>query len=81
MMEHELISAIETALGWNGAEELGKGFARGSMDDAALVSRIMTPNRLLDIAMRRSLNRPQFRCFQKGEEVHPAPGELAHQLP
>ncbi|WP_369234297.1 cupin domain-containing protein [Streptomyces sp. R21] len=71
-MEHRLISAIETALGWNGAEELGKDFVRGSMDDPALVSRIMTPNRLLDIAMRRSLNRPQFRCFQKGEEVHPA---------
>ncbi|MFI1964622.1 JmjC domain-containing protein [Streptomyces pathocidini] len=71
-MEHRLISAIEAALGWSGAEELGKGFVRGSMDDPALVSRIMTPNRLLDVAMRRSLNRPQFRCFQKGEEVHPA---------
>ncbi|MFE0183407.1 JmjC domain-containing protein [Streptomyces olivaceus] len=71
-MEHRLISAIEAALGWSGAEELGKDFVRGSMDDPALVSRIMTPNRLLDIAMRRSLNRPQFRCFQKGEEVHPA---------
>src|SRR5690606_38978284 len=60
------------AIGWSGAEELGKGFVRGSMDDPALVSRLLTPNRLLDIAMRRSLNRPQFRCFQKGEEVHPA---------
>ncbi|MFF7841595.1 JmjC domain-containing protein [Streptomyces ossamyceticus] len=71
-MEHRLIRAIETALGWSGAEELGKGFVRGSIDDTALVSRIMTPNRLLDISMRRSLNRPQFRCFQKGVEVHPA---------
>ncbi len=71
-MEHRLIGAIETAIGWSGAEELGKGFVRGSMDDPALVSRLLTPNRLLDIAMRRSLNRPQFRCFQKGEEVHPA---------
>ncbi len=71
-MEHRLISAIETALGWSGAEEVGKGFVRGSMDDPALVSRIMAPNRLLDIAMRRSLDRPQFRCFQEGEEVHPA---------
>ncbi|MGI5436767.1 JmjC domain-containing protein [Streptomyces shenzhenensis] len=71
-MEHRLISAIEAALGWSGAEELGKDFVRGNMDDPALVSRIMTPNRLLDVAMRRSLNRPQFRCFQKGEEVHPA---------
>ncbi|WP_369186550.1 cupin domain-containing protein [Streptomyces sp. R08] len=71
-MEHQLISAIESALGWTGAEKIGQSFVRGSMDNPALVSRIMTPNRLLDIAMRRSLNRPQFRCFQKGEEVHPA---------
>ncbi|MFC5958400.1 JmjC domain-containing protein [Streptomyces pratens] len=71
-MEHRLISTIETALGWSGAEDLGKRFVRGSVDDPALVSRLLTPNRLLDIAMRRSLNRPQFRCFQKGEEVHPA---------
>ncbi|MEU3684550.1 cupin domain-containing protein [Streptomyces sp. H23] len=71
-MEHRLIDAIETALGWSGAEGLGKAFARGSVDDYELVSRLMNPNRLLDIAMRRSLNRPQLRCFQSGEEVHPA---------
>ncbi|MFC7869125.1 JmjC domain-containing protein [Streptomyces murinus] len=71
-MEHRLISAIEAALGWNGAEELGKGVARGSTNDPALLSRLLTPNRLLDIAMRRSLSRPQFRCFQNGVEVHPA---------
>ena len=71
-MEHRLISAIETALGWNGAEKLGTGFSRGSMADPALVSRILTPNRMLDIAMRRSLHRPQFRVFQDGKEVHPA---------
>lgn len=71
-MEHRLINAIETALGWGGAEELGKGFARGGLEDPALLSRLLTPNRLLDITMRRSLNRPQFRCFQKGVEVHPA---------
>lgn len=71
-MEHQLISAVETALGWSGAEELGKSFVRGSMDDPALLARVLTPNRMLDITMRRSLNRPQFRCFRKGEEVHPA---------
>jgi hypothetical protein len=71
-MEHRLISAIETALGWSGADGLGKSFARGSIGDAGLVSRLLTPNRLLDIAMRRSLDRPQIRCFQQGEEVHPA---------
>ncbi|MBT3153114.1 cupin [Streptomyces sp. CHD11] len=71
-MEHQLVGAMERALGWTGVEELGKGFTRGNLGDPALVSRILTPNRLLDIAMRRSLNRPQFRCFQQGEEVHPA---------
>ncbi|MET8473974.1 cupin domain-containing protein [Streptomyces sp. NPDC006422] len=71
-MEHRLIQAIEKALGWSGAEALGTQFVRGHVDDPDLVSRIMTPNRLLDIAMRRSLYRPQFRCFRKGEEVHPA---------
>ncbi|MFC1421515.1 JmjC domain-containing protein [Streptacidiphilus cavernicola] len=71
-MEHWLTSAIETALGWNGAQELGNGFGRGTIDDPELLSRVLTPNRMLDIAMRRSLNRPQFRAFQRGEEVHPA---------
>ncbi|MFJ2025695.1 JmjC domain-containing protein [Streptomyces sp. NPDC087897] len=71
-MEHRLISAIETALGWSGAGELGKEFARGSLDDPGLISRVLTPNHLLDIVMRRSLNRPQFRVFQEGKEVHPA---------
>ncbi|MFB7473729.1 JmjC domain-containing protein [Kitasatospora sp. NPDC056184] len=71
-MEHRLITAIETALGWDGSEPIGAGFALGRIEDDALLSRILTPNKLLDIAMRRSLNRPQFRAFQKGEEVHPA---------
>jgi hypothetical protein len=72
VVEHRLVSAIETALGWSGAEDLGRSFVRGSIDDSELVSRVLTPNRMLDIAMRRSLSRPQFRVFQEGEEVHPA---------
>ncbi|MFE5873413.1 JmjC domain-containing protein [Streptomyces roseifaciens] len=71
-MEHRLISAMEAALGWNGPQHLGKDFARGSIHNPTLLSRMLTPNRLLDIAMRRSLCRPQFRVFCKGEEVHPA---------
>lgn len=71
-MEHRLISAIETALGWSGAGELGKDFARGNIDDPGLISRVLTPNRLLDMVMRRSMNRPQFRVFQESKEVHPA---------
>ncbi|MGW0574990.1 JmjC domain-containing protein [Streptomyces sp. NPDC002920] len=71
-MEHRLIDAIETALGWSGAGNLGKGFVRGNTDAPDLMCRILTPHRMLDIAMRRSLNRPQFRVFRESEEVHPA---------
>lgn len=71
-MEHRLVTAIETALGWDSCEPIGNSFALGRIEDDALLSRILTPNKLLDVAMRRSLNRPQFRAFQKGEEVHPA---------
>ncbi|GAA1890831.1 JmjC domain-containing protein [Streptantibioticus ferralitis] len=71
-MQHRLVSAIETALGWDGAGALGKEFAQGRVDDEELLTRVLTANRLLDIAMRRSLYRPQFRLFRKGEEVHPA---------
>ncbi|MEC3995274.1 cupin domain-containing protein [Actinacidiphila sp. DG2A-62] len=70
-MEHRLITAMEAALGWKGSGPLGGDFARGTIDDAALPQRILTPNRLLDLAMRRSLSNPQFRCFQNGEELHP----------
>ncbi|MCF3168295.1 MULTISPECIES: cupin domain-containing protein [Streptomyces] len=71
-MEHQLVRALEKALGWSGATELGTSFARGNVNDPSLLSRVLTPNRLLDIAMRRSLHRPQIRCFREGEEIHPA---------
>lgn len=69
-MEHRLITAVEAALGWTGSGRLGGDFARGSLDPA-LAERILTPNSLLDLTMRRSLSNPQFRCFQGGEELHP----------
>ncbi|MEU4970506.1 JmjC domain-containing protein [Streptomyces smyrnaeus] len=71
MTTHQLVNAIETALGWSGPDQLGRGFARGNVGDPELLSRILTPNKLLDTAMRRSLYRPQFRLFQDGKEVHP----------
>ncbi|MFJ3790789.1 JmjC domain-containing protein [Kitasatospora sp. NPDC090091] len=71
-MKHRLIRTIETTFGWSGAEQLGRSFVRGSTDDVELLSRLLTPNRLLDMVMRRSLYRPQFRVFREGEEVHPA---------
>ncbi|SBT94952.1 Cupin superfamily protein [Streptomyces sp. DI166] len=71
-MEHRLIRGIEQALGWNGPEGLGGAFARGSLTDTALTERMLTPQRLLDMTMRRTLAHPQFRMFRDGEELHPS---------
>ncbi|SFQ29517.1 JmjC domain-containing protein [Amycolatopsis rubida] len=70
-MDHALVRSIEKALGWTGASGLGVEFARGSMADPELCSRLLTPQRLLDVVMRRSLSPPQFRCFEHGTELHP----------
>lgn len=71
-MEHRLVRAVESALGWTGPERLGEQFARGQTGVDDLSRRLLTPQRLLDLVMRRSLARPQFRVFQGGVEVHPA---------
>lgn len=78
-MNHLLVQAIEKALGWSGPEPLGKGFARGAMDEPGLAARLLTPTRLLDTVMRRSLAPPQLRCFQRGVELHPD-AYLTHQV-
>ncbi|TVT31259.1 cupin [Amycolatopsis rhizosphaerae] len=70
-MEHYLVQTIEKALGWDGPRGLGVEFARGTMADPRLCSRLLTPQRLLDVIMRRSLAPPQFRCFENGVELHP----------
>jgi hypothetical protein len=70
-MDHSLVQAIEKALGWTGANGLGGLFTRGSLPDLDLCSRLLTPEKLLDVVMRRSLAPPQFRCFHNGEELHP----------
>ena len=70
-MDHGLVQAFEKALGWSGPGGLGLDFARGSMADPQLCLRLLTPQRLLDVIMRRSLAPPQFRCFEHGTELHP----------
>ncbi|MGH8901845.1 MAG: JmjC domain-containing protein [Egibacteraceae bacterium] len=70
-MDHRLIQAVEKALGWSGPGSLGTAFARGSMDDTELCERLLTPTKLLDLVMRRSLEPPQLRCFRDGIELHP----------
>ncbi|MFJ6016607.1 JmjC domain-containing protein [Streptomyces sp. NPDC092952] len=70
-MEHRLVHAVEEALGWDGPAPLGTEFARGSICDPEVVTRLLTPQRLLDMVMRRSVSNPQFRFFKGGEEMHP----------
>lgn len=70
-MDHLLVNGVEKALGWSGSGQLGKTFARGQLPEPAVCARLLTPYRLLDLAMRRSLSPPQFRCLQGGHELHP----------
>ncbi|MFE7464401.1 JmjC domain-containing protein [Streptomyces sp. NPDC057499] len=70
-MEHRLVHAVEEALEWDGPAPLGTEFARGSICDPEVVTRLLTPQRLLDMVMRRSVSNPQFRFFKGGEEMHP----------
>lgn len=70
-MKHLLVDAVETALGWDGPQKLGNNFALGRMADIALCSRLLTPTRLLDTIMRRSLVSPQIRFLQGGIDLHP----------
>ncbi|MYQ41989.1 Cupin superfamily protein [Streptomyces sp. LamerLS-316] len=76
-MDHGLVTGVEEALGWDGPQHLGAGFARGSLRDQDLPARVLTPTRLLDLVMRRNLGNPQIRCFQDGKELHP--GAYLHQ--
>lgn len=70
-MDHRIIHAVEKAFGWSGPDALGTRFARGSILDRDLCARLLTPTRLLDLIMRRSLASPQLRCFRNGTELHP----------
>lgn len=70
-MQHKLVAQVEKALGWTDATPLGRAFARGTVEDLSLCPRLLTPTKLLDIIMRRSLSHPQMRCFQHGDDVHP----------
>lgn len=70
-MDHALVASIEKALGWENAAPLGRNFATGSVSDAGICARLLTPSRLLDVLMRRFLAPPQLRCLQDGTDLHP----------
>jgi hypothetical protein len=71
MHHHRLIRGVECALGWTGPNTLGTQFARGRLPEPGLVTRLLTPTRLLEVLMRRSLSPPQVRCLRNGTELHP----------
>src|SRR5690348_5608026 len=70
-MEHRLVANIEKALGWTGPKELGQDFARGHLPDPELCGRLLTPQRLLDLVMRRSMPPHRLQCLVNGEFLHP----------
>lgn len=70
-MDHRLVTNIENALDWSGPEALGREFARGSLPERDLCSRLLTPTRLCDLVMRRSLPAHRLQCLVDGEFLHP----------
>lgn len=71
-MTHRLVQGIEKAFGWSDSRLLGSAFSHGKMSDSTLCERLLSPSKLLDIVMRRSLTYPQFRCLQDGKDLHPS---------
>lgn len=70
-MDHRLTAQLLSALKWCGSEEIGREFAHGQFDDKELCDRLLTPYRMLDLIMRRSLAHHRFRCLVNGEDLHP----------
>jgi hypothetical protein len=70
-MEHRLVHGIQKALGWSGPEPLGSVFARGTLPERDLCARLLTPTKLLDLVMRRSLSMDGLRCLVNGADIHP----------
>lgn len=70
-MDHRLVQAVEKSLRWSGPERIGREFARGTLIDTGLRSRLLTPARMLDLVMRRSLAPHRLRCLVNGADIHP----------
>jgi hypothetical protein len=70
-MDHRLIANIEKAFDWSGPRGLGREFSRGRLPEPDLCTRLLTPMRLLDLVMRRSLAPHRLQCLVDGEFLHP----------
>lgn len=71
-MDHRLVTAIEKAFGWDGPVALGTELTRGRIEDERLPERLLTPNGLLELVMRRHLANPQVRMYSEGQVLHPS---------
>jgi hypothetical protein len=69
-MDHQLIYEIEKAFGWNGANGLGREFVQGEID-VELCDQLLTPTRLLELIMRRSMSPYHLKCLSNGIDVNP----------
>ncbi|MCE7006590.1 cupin domain-containing protein [Kibdelosporangium philippinense] len=70
-MDHRLIHHLRQAFDWERPPAAGSPFARGSLGNTTLGPRLLTPQRLLDLIMRRSLAHHRFRCLVDGQDLHP----------
>lgn len=70
MHNHRLITNLATAFDWPEHPALGE-FAVGTLPDGDLAPRLMTPQRLVDILMRRPVGLPRLRVLSGGVELHP----------
>lgn len=70
-MEHNLVHGVQKALGWSGPDDLGRAFVRGALPDGEICTRLLTPTRLLDLVMRRSLTTYGLRCLVGGVDLNP----------
>src|SRR5262245_16674358 len=70
-MDHRLVAGIEKALDWTGPDGLGREFTRGALPERDLCARLLTPTRLLDLVMRRSLAPHRLQILVGGEFLHP----------
>ncbi len=70
-MDHRLVAQVEKALAWDGPHTLGTAFGIGTMPDTDLCDRLLNPDKLLSLLLRRRLDYPQVRCLQQGTDLHP----------
>ncbi|MEU6267816.1 JmjC domain-containing protein [Saccharopolyspora shandongensis] len=63
-MQHKLVSELAAI-----TSDFDSTFTHKNLGNLGLCSRLMTPHRLLDLVMRRSLTYPRLRCLVGGSDL------------